>query len=188
MQQMCAYEVSFSSWLSQRRRFHIPPFKTVAIGYSKFCELFTEEEWEGFNYAWVFGFLVSPPNSTSSPFSPLVWTSSFGMALHLALLLHVSKDSAGSKSSLPVSPTHLLPCTTRPPTPHWMITQSRSHWVKVYMWMPPTRLSFSIVRVFSHFPVSKLEFWELTIPAFSDNCAQFDDVRWARSFTVYPYC
>ncbi|TFK34874.1 histidine phosphatase superfamily [Crucibulum laeve] len=32
MQQMCAYE-------------------TVAIGYSKFCELFTEEEWEGFNYA-----------------------------------------------------------------------------------------------------------------------------------------
>ncbi|EPQ50321.1 phytase [Gloeophyllum trabeum ATCC 11539] len=32
LQQMCAYE-------------------TVAIGYSKFCELFTEEEWEGFNYA-----------------------------------------------------------------------------------------------------------------------------------------
>jgi len=32
MQQMCAYE-------------------TVAIGFSKFCGLFTEEEWEGFNYA-----------------------------------------------------------------------------------------------------------------------------------------
>ncbi|KAA1474843.1 phosphoglycerate mutase-like protein [Dentipellis sp. KUC8613] len=32
MQQLCAYE-------------------TVAIGYSKFCGLFTEEEWEGFNYA-----------------------------------------------------------------------------------------------------------------------------------------
>ncbi|KAH0831037.1 phosphoglycerate mutase-like protein [Lanmaoa asiatica] len=32
MQQMCAYE-------------------TVALGYSKFCELFTEDEWEGFNYA-----------------------------------------------------------------------------------------------------------------------------------------
>ncbi|KAH8087891.1 phosphoglycerate mutase-like protein [Cristinia sonorae] len=31
-QQMCAYE-------------------TVAIGYSKFCELFTEEEWKGFDYA-----------------------------------------------------------------------------------------------------------------------------------------
>jgi hypothetical protein len=31
MQQMCAYE-------------------TVAIGFSKFCGLFTEEEWEGFNY------------------------------------------------------------------------------------------------------------------------------------------
>lgn len=28
--------------------------KTVALGYSKFCELFTEEEWEGFNYASVF--------------------------------------------------------------------------------------------------------------------------------------
>ncbi|KAI0306751.1 phosphoglycerate mutase-like protein [Multifurca ochricompacta] len=32
MQQMCAYE-------------------TVAIGFSKFCGLFAEEEWEGFNYA-----------------------------------------------------------------------------------------------------------------------------------------
>ncbi|THU80110.1 phosphoglycerate mutase-like protein [Dendrothele bispora CBS 962.96] len=32
MQQMCAYE-------------------TVALGYSKFCELFTEEEWDGFDYA-----------------------------------------------------------------------------------------------------------------------------------------
>ncbi|KAK7037570.1 hypothetical protein VNI00_011062 [Paramarasmius palmivorus] len=37
MQQMCAYE-------------------TVAIGYSKFCELFTEEEWEGFDYALDLGF------------------------------------------------------------------------------------------------------------------------------------
>ncbi|KAH7104981.1 phosphoglycerate mutase-like protein [Auriculariales sp. MPI-PUGE-AT-0066] len=32
MQQLCAYE-------------------TVNLGYSKFCELFTEEEWEGFEYA-----------------------------------------------------------------------------------------------------------------------------------------
>ncbi|KIK61887.1 hypothetical protein GYMLUDRAFT_165643 [Collybiopsis luxurians FD-317 M1] len=32
MQQMCGYE-------------------TVAIGYSKFCELFTQEEWEGFDYS-----------------------------------------------------------------------------------------------------------------------------------------
>lgn len=32
LQQLCAYE-------------------TVALGYSKFCELFTEEEWEGFQYA-----------------------------------------------------------------------------------------------------------------------------------------
>lgn len=28
-------------------------FKTVALGYSKFCEVFTEDEWEGFNYAFV---------------------------------------------------------------------------------------------------------------------------------------
>ncbi|KAJ3567696.1 hypothetical protein NP233_g6194 [Leucocoprinus birnbaumii] len=26
-------------------------FETVALGYSKFCELFTEDEWEGFKYA-----------------------------------------------------------------------------------------------------------------------------------------
>jgi len=32
LQQLCAYE-------------------TVALGYSKFCELFTEAEWEGFNYS-----------------------------------------------------------------------------------------------------------------------------------------
>jgi hypothetical protein len=27
-------------------------FETVALGYSKFCELFTEKEWEGFDYSW----------------------------------------------------------------------------------------------------------------------------------------
>ncbi|KAI0349614.1 phytase [Trametes cingulata] len=32
MQQLCAYE-------------------TIALGYSKFCELFTQEEWEGFDYS-----------------------------------------------------------------------------------------------------------------------------------------
>ncbi|KAF7979855.1 hypothetical protein HWV62_40611 [Athelia sp. TMB] len=50
MQQLCAYE-------------------TVALGYSKFCELFTEEEWEGFNYSmdlyfWYnsgFGYALSTP-------------------------------------------------------------------------------------------------------------------------------
>jgi len=32
------------------------PYETVALGYSKFCELFTKEEWEGFDYAcvWLF--------------------------------------------------------------------------------------------------------------------------------------
>ncbi|KAM6489807.1 phosphoglycerate mutase-like protein [Amanita muscaria] len=28
------------------------PYETVAIGYSKFCELFNREEWEGFDYSW----------------------------------------------------------------------------------------------------------------------------------------
>ncbi|KAI0752965.1 phytase [Daedaleopsis nitida] len=27
------------------------PYETIAIGYSKFCELFTEEEWRGFDYS-----------------------------------------------------------------------------------------------------------------------------------------
>ncbi|KAF8898246.1 histidine phosphatase superfamily [Gymnopilus junonius] len=39
MQQLCAYE-------------------TVALGYSKFCELFTEDEWEGFNYAYARSFIL----------------------------------------------------------------------------------------------------------------------------------
>lgn len=47
MQELCAYEVitSFtrSSWVSDI-------LQTVALGYSKFCDLFTEEEWEGFEY------------------------------------------------------------------------------------------------------------------------------------------
>jgi hypothetical protein len=32
--------------------------QTVALGFSKFCELFTEEEWEGFEYTYVQG--ISP--------------------------------------------------------------------------------------------------------------------------------
>jgi len=32
------------------------PYETVALGYSKFCELFTEKEWEGFDYALDLGF------------------------------------------------------------------------------------------------------------------------------------
>lgn len=27
------------------------PYETVAYGYSRFCELFTYEEWQGFEYA-----------------------------------------------------------------------------------------------------------------------------------------
>ncbi|KAG8704002.1 hypothetical protein FRC09_003832 [Ceratobasidium sp. 395] len=32
------------------------PYETVALGYSKFCSLFTQEEWEGFHYALDLGF------------------------------------------------------------------------------------------------------------------------------------
>jgi len=48
MQQLCAYEVSYPC-VSYHNLIHT--LQTVAIGYSKFCELFTEEEWEGFDYA-----------------------------------------------------------------------------------------------------------------------------------------
>lgn len=27
-------------------------FKTVALGYSKFCDLFTKKEWKGYQYRW----------------------------------------------------------------------------------------------------------------------------------------
>ncbi|KAG1893282.1 histidine phosphatase superfamily [Suillus fuscotomentosus] len=47
MQQLCAYE-------------------TVALGYSKFCDLFTEEEWEGFEYYNEFWYSCGPGNPTSA--------------------------------------------------------------------------------------------------------------------------
>jgi hypothetical protein len=50
MQQMCAYEVCSVSQTVIKQLIVIC-LQTVAIGYSKFCEVFTQEEWEGFNYA-----------------------------------------------------------------------------------------------------------------------------------------
>lgn len=49
-QQLCAYEVGGLFGLMFSRRSSLTS-QTVALGYSKFCELFTEEEWKGFNYA-----------------------------------------------------------------------------------------------------------------------------------------
>jgi len=46
MQNLCAYE-------------------TVALGFSAFCDIFTEEEWKGFEYALDLGFWYS--NSFGSP-------------------------------------------------------------------------------------------------------------------------
>lgn len=50
MQLMCAYEVCALHVFMPIFRF-LGFIKTVAIGYSKFCEPFTVEEWEGFDYA-----------------------------------------------------------------------------------------------------------------------------------------
>jgi hypothetical protein len=50
MQLMCAYEVCAPRVCVPIYHF-LNFIKTVAIGYSKFCELFTVEEWEGFDYA-----------------------------------------------------------------------------------------------------------------------------------------
>jgi len=43
MQQLCAYKVSYPCVL-----YHdlIHALQTIVIGYSKCCDLFTEEEWE----------------------------------------------------------------------------------------------------------------------------------------------
>ncbi|KAG9319001.1 phosphoglycerate mutase-like protein [Chiua virens] len=60
VQQMCVYE-------------------TVALGYSKFCELFTEEEWEGFNYASVLGFFLNAHTQNVPHSLDLFWyDSAFG--------------------------------------------------------------------------------------------------------------
>ncbi|KAG6909600.1 hypothetical protein DXG01_016639 [Tephrocybe rancida] len=78
MQQMCAYE-------------------TVAIGYSKFCELFTEEEWEGFNYAYgsAFG-------------SPVARVQGYGWIKELvARLTHtpITEHNSSTNSTLDNDPT-----------------------------------------------------------------------------------
>ncbi len=51
MQQLCAYEVR--ARCSRYVIFLVTDgvLQTVAIGYSKFCELFTEDEWLGFDYS-----------------------------------------------------------------------------------------------------------------------------------------
>lgn len=43
------------------------PYETVALGYSKFCEIFTQEEWEGFDYSLDLGYWYS--NAFGSPTS-----------------------------------------------------------------------------------------------------------------------
>ncbi|KAG2150719.1 histidine phosphatase superfamily [Suillus bovinus] len=41
-------------------------FETVALGYSKFCDLFTEEEWEGYEYYVDFWYSCGPGNPTAA--------------------------------------------------------------------------------------------------------------------------
>lgn len=57
LQQTCAYEVRSRICIEQVIMLTLT--KTVAIGYSKFCELFTEDEWKGFNYAYASKLLSS---------------------------------------------------------------------------------------------------------------------------------
>ncbi|KAG6902665.1 hypothetical protein C0995_013357 [Termitomyces sp. Mi166 len=78
MQQMCAYE-------------------TVAIGYSKFCELFTEKEWEGFNYAYGSGF-----GSPVARVQGYGWIKEF-----LARLTHtpITEHNSSTNSTLDDNPT-----------------------------------------------------------------------------------
>ncbi|KAF8143068.1 histidine phosphatase superfamily [Mycena galopus ATCC 62051] len=45
--QMVGYELSVDVYVLQQ----MCAYETVALGYSKFCELFTEDEWDGFNYS-----------------------------------------------------------------------------------------------------------------------------------------
>lgn len=75
LQQMCAYE-------------------TVAIGYSKFCELFTEDEWEGFNYALDLAFWYN-----SAFGSPLAKTLGIGWVQELVARLTHTPISVHSSST-----------------------------------------------------------------------------------------
>lgn len=84
MQQMCAYE-------------------TVAIGYSKFCELFTEKEWEGFNYALDLSFWYN-----SAFGSPVARVQGYGWIKELlARLTHtpIKEHNSSTNSTLDDNPT-----------------------------------------------------------------------------------
>ncbi|KAG6854185.1 hypothetical protein C0991_009837 [Blastosporella zonata] len=84
MQQMCAYE-------------------TVAIGYSKFCELFTEKEWEGFNYALDLSFWYG-----SAFGSPVARVQGYGWIKELiARLTHtpITEHNSSTNSTLDNDPT-----------------------------------------------------------------------------------
>ncbi|THH09693.1 hypothetical protein EW145_g1832 [Phellinidium pouzarii] len=84
LQQMCAYE-------------------TVAIGYSKFCELFTEEEWEGFEYAMDLYFWYD-----SAFGSPVARVQGIGYVQELvARLLHtpIETHNSSTNATLDDNPT-----------------------------------------------------------------------------------
>ncbi|KAL1743624.1 histidine phosphatase superfamily [Schizophyllum fasciatum] len=84
LQQMCAYE-------------------TVALGYSKFCELFTEEEWEGFDYALDLGFWYN-----SAFGSPVARVQGLGYVQELvARLTHtpIEAHNSSTNATLDGNPT-----------------------------------------------------------------------------------
>ncbi|KIK52826.1 hypothetical protein GYMLUDRAFT_250818 [Collybiopsis luxurians FD-317 M1] len=61
--QLDGYELEIEDVFAMQ---HICAYETVAIGYSKFCGLFTREEWEGFDYALDLSFWYN-----SGPGSPV---------------------------------------------------------------------------------------------------------------------
>ncbi|KAG5337265.1 hypothetical protein C0989_010032 [Termitomyces sp. Mn162] len=94
MQQMCAYE-------------------TVAIGYSKFCELFTEDEWEGFNYAY---------NRTEPDQLCYVWPASLYPHPHQPFLRSLQTRTIRHQYPIPTYVPSLTPhishCDRTNTTPH----------------------------------------------------------------------
>jgi Histidine phosphatase superfamily (branch 2) len=61
MQQLCAYEVSHENMMSKPSAVVHNTIQSVALGFSEFCALFTESEWESFEY--FIGALHSPQRS-----------------------------------------------------------------------------------------------------------------------------
>ncbi|QRV84599.1 histidine phosphatase family containing protein [Ceratobasidium sp. AG-Ba] len=72
------------------------PYETVALGYSKFCELFTKDEWDGFDYALDIGFWYN--DAYGSPLGQalgLGWLSELvARLIHTPIAVHNTSTNA----------------------------------------------------------------------------------------------